>query len=34
MLRVEWWRSRRRRHGSAVEEEGGVDHNAPRGERS
>jgi hypothetical protein len=34
MLRVEWWRSRRRRHGSAVEEEGGIEHNAPRGERS
>ena len=34
MLRVEWWRSRRRRQGSAVEDEGGAEHNAPRGERS
>ena len=34
MLRVEWWRSRRRRQGSAVEEEGGVEHSGPTGERS
>jgi multidrug transporter EmrE-like cation transporter len=34
MLRGEWWRSRRRRHGSAVEEEGAVEHSRPRGERS
>jgi hypothetical protein len=34
MLRVEWWRSRRRRHGSAVGEEGAVEHSRPRDERS
>lgn len=34
MLRVEWWRSRRRRQGSAVEEEGGLEHSGPRGEGS
>ena len=34
MLRVEWWRSRRRRQGSAVEEEGGVEHSGPTGQRS
>jgi multidrug transporter EmrE-like cation transporter len=31
MLRGEWWRSRKRRHGDA-EEEGEVDHSASRGE--
>ena len=34
MLRVEWWRSRRRRQGSAVEEEGGVERSGHSGERS